>query len=377
MISVIINAEKNTGYLRRCLCSLKKQDHSKFEVIILGKNACISEDDTGPVSDDHRTTVLDMDKVSEIFDIVKGGSIFFCNASSIFSGDLLSNAYKKLKETSSCVSSDIFLVDSGHRSSVRVTNRLSLSGKLFSSDALKKALLKKGEMSPHLKHLRYEDIYLRCAEVFDLDDVASDCILYETDEALCPDFSVSFRDRDYKRLITAISKSKVSSSDVFEVLRQWLGSEKCDAYPESRKILYMASAFEGNTEIQYELFTKYIKKIHDSGISDKKEKDLSAVRSFLKLNEKNTALMEMITGELGTDRGLFRILTDQKYKDYILLYKKRHRQDADGARANVPVAGHELSEFIIGQYGSGNLGLKTILRSLKAYTENKIKTIKG
>ena len=410
MISVIIPEFEDDTYLIRCLNSIKRQTYGDVEIFLI--NSECSED----IKKAYKIKIIlgstRQDGLNEALKLSQGKYLFFASTTSV----IAPNVFETLKkEESKCEQAvyATFRIPKGEEFVECYSSPLSIYGRLF-----EKEILNKNNINFENTLFPEECFVARYLKFFSKVSNVKTAEIYEINVELLEQISLFGTDiKQFEELLgilvdTPVGTGRYVLNKFFDRLYVEIGGDL------KILMLYISKISEclnREKELNYQLARKYAKRYYEKLLGNKASEEYEVLKVYLKEFEEDNEYLKVILDAMNISVQQYEIMKCHDFEDYLfyrekvpnnisisrydteiheikntlkleqeklekldqILQKKADRALTETFRKNEnsivsELQGSELAEFVIESYGKGNLGFKTILKSMKAWLKYKV-----
>lgn len=421
LISVVIPKTKEDVYLERCLNSIYRQTYKNIEIILLRDLSPLTYIDRSNIS-----VVCGENCEAELNEAItkaKGEYIIFCSATSILSQNVLSTLCEHNRKSEKYKVSSVRVEETG--GFILDENAIfSLYGKLFDISKLKKNKIKfeTEYYSNEMFILKYLSSYEEISIDYDTD-------IYETRKKEFNNTDRYMPNKiDFEELLKALGSVNIEGKGnyVKRIVDEIFVCANRDYDAIMPFIESTAKILTPEIELNYYLAEVYVKKVYKNLISRKNTDMYEMIKRYINYFTKEKQYLSVLLDVMGISSEQYEIMHSQSIEEYLfymdkvpdrcsilqckdeiqnlkelLEYEHEHSKlleeklsdkatleevksvvrDLLRVEQNMParegtvtsLEGPVLAEYIIQKYKRGNLGLKTIIKSLGGWIEYKIR----
>lgn len=414
IISVIILDFADDTYLIRCLNSIKRQTCGEPEFFLMNSECSENIKNTYKIKTISGSTR--QESLNNALKLSQGKYVFFTSTTAVISPNVfeaLMDGEKKIRNATSA----IFRIPRGNDFVECYSSPLCLYGKLFEKESLEKNNIN-FEDSLFLEE-RFVAKYL---QLFSNLSSIKTAEIYETNTELLEQISSFGVDiNQFEDLIRILVDTPVGSSKYFwyKFIDKFI-DELYVKINGNLKILIpyivkIAEYLNEKKELNYQLSGKYVKVYYENLLENEDSEAYEILKTYLKEFEKDSEYLNVMLASLNISLKQYEIMKDYDFEDY-LFYREKMFDKTNVISQNVELdeikkaleigqqkienleqiiqkelnrifterfktnennitselRGTELAEFVIESYGKGNLGFKTILKSMKAWLKYKV-----
>lgn len=413
LVSVIIPEVEDDTYLVRCINSIRQQTYENVEIILAGSDYPSKVErncNIRIVSGVNRENTL-----NKAIDISNGKYILFCSVTSILSYVLIATLIEHAEKNAGCAYAFVRLPENENFSICRSTE-ISLWGKLF----CKEKLLENNIHFSENFSFSTEEFVLRYLALFTKSYEADHAEIYETDTRIFDRYDKELISEEEIERVLLLFKNCILNSTA-DFICNLLKIIRPDASLESsfRYVVFIARNLNKEKELNYRMAEIYGRNYYTILKAKKDEEMFTNFKSYLRLFENEEEYLNVILKALMIGKEQYKLLTQYNLKDYLfymdkvpnsadlltyieevnnlknLLDSERKRIDhLENIKLDLPgraissgdnkissvnvngreqlLSGPELADFVVNSYQKGNLGLKTILKSITAWIKYKL-----
>lgn len=398
MISVIIPEFEDDTYLIRCLNSLKRQTYKSLEIII-ASNTCNEK-----IRKDYGIVTVEQgdywEKLNLAIKISKGEYIFFYDVNSVMGTNVL---YSLLKNTTQNI---LYYAQCVYQKGAQFVpaenNEFSIYGKLFRKDFLRKEkiMFQKRSVYPELEFvIEYFKMY---EKAFPYEGK----YVYMKNKQLIQSEDISIGEiEEFLNSIYIFEPEKLENL-LFRVL------EFCEPNNQMEIMLILAKYQTEEWNLNYRVAEKYLWNLYRECLNSKDENIFQNIKKYLGIFQDEKYFLRVLLNLIKLDEKQLGVLLQVTLEEYLFLQDKFEvvfpverinmptksqnqnlsilekelkviEQKIDNIKiepkyvekeviVNKELSGPALAEDVVEKYRQGRLGLKTIIRSLRAWFKYKM-----
>lgn len=410
IISVIILDFADDTYLIRCLNSIKRQTYGKSEFFLINSECSENIKNTYKIKSVFGNTR--QEGVNKALKLSQGKYVFFTSTTAV----IAPNVFETLKDEESKCEKAVyatFRIPKGDEFVEQYSSSLSIYGRLF-----EKEILNKNNINFENTLFSEEYFVAKYLKFFSKVSNVRTAEIYETNmELLGQIFSFGTDIKQFEELLEVLVDTPVGTGKDFlnKFIEQLYGEIGGDLKVLMPYILRISESLNREKELNYQLAGKYTRKYYEHLLNSKESECYEILKNYLKEFEVDEEYLKVILDAMNISVQQYEIMKCHDFDDY-LFYKEKvpnnisiSRYDmeiheikntlkaeqeklgkleqilqkkADGELTEIfrtnensvvsELQGPELAEFVIESYGKGNLGFKTILKSMKAWLKYKV-----
>lgn len=380
MISVIVNVYDNQKRIVRCINSIKRQTYENVEIIVLTKDSLKDELCDVELKEVNADVADKCKDISKAVSMASGEYVYFCSSDSMLTYNTLEEMAKQAGDPQALVYTSAYTPDGqGYVSDKKIN--ASICGKLFLREKLYEIVHENVKTKPG-SELEVVMEYLKTCDKLICAEEAS---VYEAKEdnlfgsIAAKDMSAKYFKNLLKTIMDNCKDIKIRNyltAGVGEIIEALMSDT-------SDMMLYTSDLLHEDIWLNYVIARKTVKSWWTKLNTENDNKSYKKFVEYLSFFD-DSLVAEMLLNDCGINKSIFEIMKNNEQDVFASIMYNIEREQKCTLPANAVISkvqkeeysyelsGVQLAEFVVDKFQNGNLGLKTILKSLKAWIKYKI-----
>lgn len=380
MVSVVVNVYDSQKYLIRCLNSIMRQTYKDTEIIV------VANEELERLPKDAEIKVINergSDKCGtfkKAVDMAHGEYIYFCSSDSMMTDNTLDELVKISNDSSACPYTRAY-TPNGSDYTLDRKIYASICGKLFCKEKLQRVITENIQKKLHSELEVVIEYLQQCERVV----LAEEAMIYESKEKnLIQIIDVNQRNTSYWKKVLKSVAENCTLAETRNFITTGIGEVIAATENDTEELMfYTERLLHSDVWLNYAIAGKSIRKWWRTIQDGKNSEMYKAFVEYISCYD-GEAVAKLLLKDCGISQDIFDIMKVNQQDTFLTILdsiKDEEKGHEGRVVAPAPVhqekysyelSGMQLADYVVDKYKSGSLGLKTILKSLKAWIKYKI-----